>query len=62
MSISALIVDAHSILAQQELDHLQVFTIGACTVTQDIITSEQHESQVKEYIPLCQTACIFVSM
>lgn len=35
MSISALVVDARGILAQQELHHLQVFPVGARTVTQD---------------------------
>lgn len=32
VSISALVVDAHSVLAQQELHHLQVFSIGTCTM------------------------------
>lgn len=33
VSVSALIVDAHGTLAQQEFDHLQIFPVGACTVT-----------------------------
>ena len=32
MSISALMVDAHGALGQEELDHVQVSTIGARTV------------------------------
>lgn len=32
VSISALVVDAHSVPAQQELHHLQVFSVGACTM------------------------------
>lgn len=32
VSISALVVDAHGVLAQQELHHLQVFSVGACTM------------------------------
>lgn len=32
VSISALVVDVHCVLAQQELHHLQVFSIGARTV------------------------------
>lgn len=65
MSISALMVDAHSILAQQELHHLQVFSIGARTVTQDSL-SPQHESQVKinAYklikISMCSRLCPFI--
>lgn len=50
MSISALIVDARCILAQQELDQLQVFSVGARTATQDeflVTTSERHQSRVK---------------
>lgn len=32
VSISALVVDAHRVLTQQELYHLQVFSIGARTM------------------------------
>lgn len=32
VSISALVVDAHCVLAQQKLHHLQVFSVGARTV------------------------------
>lgn len=33
MSVSALIVDgAHGVLLQQEFDHFEIFSVGACTV------------------------------
>lgn len=42
VSISALMVNAHSIVAQQELHHLQVFSIGARTVTQDSLSPQRN--------------------
>lgn len=48
MSVSALMVDNHGVLAQQELDHIQVFTIGAGTVTpiDTEITSKLQTAQI----------------
>lgn len=59
VSISALMVDAHSVLTEQELDHLQVFSVGTCTVRHGMCSSLgiQHKGNTQ----LCNTTCEVLS-
>lgn len=59
VSISALMVDAHSVLTEQELDHLQVFSVGTCTVRHGMRSSLgiQHKGNTQ----LCSTTCEVLS-